>query len=449
MSQALLISNETVINHLYEVNLKAYVATNVTIKKNLNDAIKLLENSPNIDAIITFKQINGIDLPSEIYEFLKNAHLNIPIIVVDEYAPKVGMICLKNRYQLKSLIQAMAKILEITAQDMANLEVPKFYPIPIKLIKELPETPTDLYYRNKKNEFEFDYYKVHEKEKNLGESLKNFASEGVEFLYINAIERLKFINKASGIILDELQRSDLSVADRVVITAQGMDMVADEIFEGKTEINAEIAKISKACIESVNIIIRESPKLKNLLSDLLDSKQEYVYIHSLVTAFIASQIVEKMPWGSNEQAEKIAFALFFHDLYLLPVYKKYPEFRGEEELLHADEVTEEDKKILMDHAKLSGDLLKTFPRAPIGADMIVTQHHGMINGVGFAINYKDDISPLSKIMMISETVSEEVLKSYDQGKNEVDKEKILEKLNQKFRTHTYKKIIQTVELINI
>jgi hypothetical protein len=169
MSQALLISNESVINHLYVVNLKAYVATNVTIKKNFDEAIKLLENSPNIDAIITFKTIDKIDLPLAIHEYLKNANLNIPIIVVDEYAPKVGMISLKNRYQLKSLIQAMAKILEITAQDMANLEVPKFYPIPLKLIQELKETPTDLYFRNKKSEFEFDYYKVHESSKNLGE----------------------------------------------------------------------------------------------------------------------------------------------------------------------------------------------------------------------------------------------------------------------------------------
>jgi HD-GYP domain-containing protein (c-di-GMP phosphodiesterase class II) len=241
----------------------------------------------------------------------------------------------------------------------------------------------------------------------------------------------------------------LSVADRVVITAQGMDMVADEIFEGKEEINAEIAKISKACIESVNLIIRECPKLKNLLGELLESKQEYVYVHSLVSSFVASKIVEKMPWGSLEQAEKIAFAFFFHDLYLLPVYKKHPEFKSEEELLLDDHVSEEDKKLIMDHAKLSGDLIKTFPRAPIGADMIVTQHHGMINGVGFAINYKDDISPLSKIMMISETVADDLLKTYQQGIKEVNKEKIIEKLNQKFRTHTYKKIIQTIDLINI
>ena len=58
MSQAILISDNEVINNLYEVNLRAYVATNVTIKKSLQEAIDLIKLSPNIDAVICFRELN-------------------------------------------------------------------------------------------------------------------------------------------------------------------------------------------------------------------------------------------------------------------------------------------------------------------------------------------------------------------------------------------------------
>ena len=61
MSQVILISRNEVINSLYEVNLRAYVGTNVTIKANARDALQLLDLSPNIDAVICFKELNDAD----------------------------------------------------------------------------------------------------------------------------------------------------------------------------------------------------------------------------------------------------------------------------------------------------------------------------------------------------------------------------------------------------
>ena len=61
MSQAILISDNDVINSLYEVNLRAYVGTNVTIKKSLVAAQDLIEHSPNVDAVICFRELNKED----------------------------------------------------------------------------------------------------------------------------------------------------------------------------------------------------------------------------------------------------------------------------------------------------------------------------------------------------------------------------------------------------
>ena len=99
------------------------------------------------------------------------------------------------------------------------------------------------------------------------ESLQKYLDQGVEELYIDSSERLSFINKASGVVLKELTRDDISSEERVELTSQGMGIVAEQIFETH-EVSEEIAQISQACVQSVQEVIQDTPKLKNLLKML-------------------------------------------------------------------------------------------------------------------------------------------------------------------------------------
>lgn len=448
MSQAILISDNEVINNLYEVNLRAYVATNVTIKKSLQEAIDLIKLSPNIDAVICFRELNKEDNAIEkFHQFLFESTLDIPVVVLGEpNRPLANSIVIKNKYDIKGLLQAMAKILEITAKDMAQKEVPRYFPIPIKLVAELETTHCDIYYRNKKEDFDFEYFKIIEKDIPLEGVLKKYLDEGIDQLFIDADERLKFINKTSTMVVGELSRGDLTKAERIEITAQGMGMVAEEIFENEV-ISESVANISQACINSIKEVVTGVPKMRSLLGMLLENKSEYVYKHSVLTTYFATEIIKNISWGSQEQQDKVAFALFFHDIFLVPIYKKYPEAVSEEDLLFSEKVSEEDKKIVLEHAKLSGQMVKTFPRCPMGADMIITQHHGMTSGQGFAVQFKDDISPLSKIIIIAEDVATNILIKLEEGekKNAINKQVIMERLVERYRNHTYRKIIDALE----
>ena len=452
MSHAILISNNEVVNNLYEVNLRAYVGASVTIKKTLKGAISLLEQVPHVDAIICFKELNEKESAIEkLTSFLEEKSLKIPVIVLGEPAGKLkNTISLKNRYDIRGLLRAMAKILEITAKDMAERSVPKYFPIPIKLFSSLDQSICDIFYRAESGEFEYDYFKIIEMGKEIGNSLEKYLEEGVETLYIDATHRLSFINKTSGVILKELTRTDISAEEKVELTSQGMSMVAEEIFESD-EVTEEIAQISQACIESIQHVVQEVPKLKSLLKMLLENKGDFAYKHSVLATYLACGIIKNISWGSQEQQNKVSFALFFHDIYLVPLFKKYPDCMNEEDFLFRSDVTEQEKTIVLEHAMLSGRLVKTFPRCPIGADMIITQHHGMTNGQGFAVNYKDDISPLSKIIIISEDIATDVLSRVKSGdtKNISDNKSYLERLRERYKNHTYKKIIEAFEGVTL
>jgi response regulator RpfG family c-di-GMP phosphodiesterase len=443
MSQAILISENEVINSLYEVNLRAYVATNVTIKKSLEAAKELIEHSPNIDAIICFAENDKKGKKIEDFQaFLSEQNLNIPILILGETELSISnSINIKNRYDMKTILMSMAKILEVGAKEMASMQVPKFFPIPLKLFSQIDSSHCDIFFRNKMENFEYDYFKIVEKDIPIGDSLQKYINEGVEHLYIDADERLRFINRTSKAVVGELERKDLSGEERIEITQQGMGIVAEDIFENNV-ISQEVAEVSKACIASINKVCEEVPSIKDLLSMLLENPSDYCYKHSVLTTYIANKIIGKISWGSTEQQNKVAFSLFFHDIYLVPIYKKYPDAISEEDLLFFDEVTDEDKQIVLDHAKLAGELVKTFPRCPMGADMIICQHHGMTSGQGFAVNFKDDISPLSKIMIIAEDIGTGILvNENDSGKVVINKKTITKRLSEKYRNHTYRKVI--------
>ena len=59
---------------------------------------------------------------------------------------------MKNKYEIKSLLKSMAKILELTAKQMASREVPDYFPVPIRLLQKMSRTQCDLYSRESKDE---------------------------------------------------------------------------------------------------------------------------------------------------------------------------------------------------------------------------------------------------------------------------------------------------------
>ena len=323
MSHAILISDNKVINSLYEVNLRAYVATNLTIKADFPEAAKLLQLDPNINAIIFFASSKETKSGhAEFQKFLEANNLAIPLIVMGSSKDDFGKALLvKNKYDIKGLVRSMAKILEITAQKMAELEVPKYFPVPLNLFSQMTTTPCDIYFRSEIGDFEYEYFTIIEKGSTIENKLGDYHQDGVEHLYVDSEARLHFINNASAVIVNELSRTNLSDEERVTVTSQSMGIVAEEIFENR-EISMNMASVSKACIDSIEKTIADAPKFKSLLKMLLEGESEYPYKHSVIATYIAGEIIDNISWGSAEQKSKISFAFFFHDIFLVPIYHK-------------------------------------------------------------------------------------------------------------------------------
>ena len=449
MAQALLVSNNEVLNDLYTLNLEVYVGTNVTVKTNLEESLKLLELNPNFNIIIVLALIDGADAAQAIYDHCQSSGVEAPIVVigVQSDVSKEDVSVLPASFNVRALVRSVAKLLGITAKDMLESQVPDFYPIPIKLFYNMNKLPCQVYYRVRKNKTESDYILIGKKGESLETGVRKYLDEGVNALFVDKMFRLEFINAASEMIVNRLETEDLGLDEQIEVTEQGIEIVADTLFTDK-KVTQDVINISKACIDSIGQVIESNHRLKNLLSSLIANKTRYAYTHSILATYVSSHIINNISWGGESHAEKISFVLFFHDIFLIPLYNKYPELKFEEDLLYSDKLSDKEKEVVLGHAKLAGQVVQDFPRCPMGADVLITQHHGTTSGEGFAVKYKDDISPLAKVIIVAEGFVEEMIKQMDEG-GSYNIPDIMAVLKKRFNRHTYIKIIDTLESIEM
>lgn len=449
MAHGLLISDHQLLNDLYHLNLKSYVDLGLTNKSSLDDALKIIELGAHGEIIITLSQIGGRDAAQEVVELLESKKMDIPVVVIGERSQvsnTASVHTLPANLNIQVLVKKCAEILGVTAKDMAKKSVAEFYPVPISLLEAFEASPCSIFVRTSRSPSSNEFVQILEKEASLKEKIEQYKEKGAINLYIPSSMRLSVTNEVSKVVVKMLDDPNLAMEDRVKVTKQGYDLVGVLLGESE-EVTPEVVEISKKCMESVSKVIKEVPKAKSLLLQMLENKTAYLYLHSVMGTYVAHHIVKEISWGTDEHADKLSFVFFFHDMFLAPIFARHPELQFEEDLVFQDHLSEKEKEVVINHARLSSEMVKTFPRCPMGADAIILQHHGTTNGMGFTLDFKDDISPLSKVMIISEAFVEELIRCKNEAKDP-DLEVIKTTLYNRFTKHTYKKLIQCLDNIS-
>ncbi len=442
MSHILVVSDNEILNQLYVTNLEVYLGAKVTLVKSVAKAFDQLKVS-TFDLLITTNMINGQDSAIEIYTHVENHKYKTKLVVIGNPAKELAdIIIVPNSYHLQNLIRSCAQVLGVTAKEMAEKEVPQYYPIESHFLVKVKEVPCSVFLKMKDGEFTL----IAKKGDTISETVNKFSKEGVTTLYVNSLDRLLIINMISVSIVEFLKNTDgIEISEKSEAVKTGFAFAASNFIQ-TPEVGAEIMAIANSCTKVMEEIVNETPSLKKLMQILSLNKDGYVYSHSILASYVSNHIIRRVSWGGESHLEKINFVLFFHDIMLAPIYLKHPTLRYEEDLLFSDALSDKEKEVVLNHARLAAEVIVTYKRAPIGADLLIKQHHGITNGIGFAIDFKDDVSPLSKIVLVAEAFIEEFMKMRDQDPNyQLDVKKIMILLNEKFKKTTYKKIIETLE----
>lgn len=448
MSRTLVVCDNEFLSVLYVMNLEVYLATSVELVTTAEAAIAVHKMKKNFDLIISLDTINKKNAFEEINSYRGSYGVKTPLIKVGADADldiDAKTFAVSSRYNIQSLLKKSASILNVTAKQMAEMQMGDYYPISMTPIEGLTKAPCNLYY-----EVSSQKKMLARKDDEIEAGLKNIKSLGVDQVYVKSSDRLVIVNNVSIRLIEKITEalknsSGETTEKKVEVLNDGYEFSMANLFSSE-EVKQEMAQIASASSKVMTEVVKENVQLKALISTLMNNKSGYVFVHSMITSYVANHIIKNVTWGGDGQSDKINFVLFFHDIYLAPLYLKHPSLKFEKSLLDSPLLTDKEKDIVLNHARLAAELVVTYKRCPMGADILIKHHHGMKKGSGFANKYPEDLSPLSKVLLVAEAFVEQFVAITDQ-KQKPEMKLIIPKLIEEFQTPSYIKIVQT--LVNL
>lgn len=440
MNLTLLVETNVNLESFYRLNLTTWLGLELVTKSDLNESLPYIEEvKDTLQLIIIRSTLKNKETAKEIISYLNAKNLDIPVIVIGRGNDVDGNFAhIPNSLQLKLVIQACARALGITAQEMMTKVVPDFYPIPLFYFKNLKRSICPVYIKDPKDpkkyilhieklkEFEIGY---------MGELTKN----GHETLYVDKMDRLEFVNNLSSELITKLAETDLSSDEQVSATDKSMELLSRKLLS--IGLNEETIALSRKNMDAIQKNVKSSPKLAKLLERLLSNKTSYLFKHTQILTYISLHIVKNIDWGTPEQEEKIAFISFFHDIALETDEQARIKTTLE---LKKSSLTAAEKSLVDRHAQLAAELISKFPRSPMGADQIIRQHHGTLNGIGFSEHYGNNVSPLSIVFIVAEEFTRIILSKED---GVFDRTEMLRELKDEFPTNRFQKTIDLLSTI--
>jgi len=440
LNLTLLVENNIELSSYYSINLQTWVGADSLVEKTSKMAIGILENNPDIGLIIT-KSRNGLEKSAEIlFEYITKSGKTIPLIVIGKSSIKdPSVIHLANGLDIKELVQNTAKAIGVTAQDMAKHVVPDFFPIPISYFLSLHTAIINIYVQDEENQDQYNikFEQFDEFDQN---SIKEVIKLGIGNLYVKKVDRLKFVTNITHELMNKISASELNSDEKITANEMQQSLLQQKL--ARIGLTDETIAMSQKQIKSMIGMTKKFPSMSKLMSRLLKNKAGYLFKHCQVLTFVCTHLMEHMDWGSDDQIKKICFIAFFHDIMLENDEQAMINSQAE---LDASPISKAKKDLVTKHAQMAAEIIVKYPGAPMGADVIIRQHHGINHGVGFSEQYSANLSPMSIVFILAEDFTDAVIKAGEH----MNVEAKIATMRARYSTQRFQKIIDILEEITI
>lgn len=438
MSQTILIEPIEDLRKIYTLNLNTFAGTDVIVRQNADDAIQLLKILPTISLIVTKNMVGTETTAVKLANFLKQEMLDIPLMVLGD-APGIDdrAICLPEPIAWEKLVQQAAKFLGVTPEDLVRRVKPDFVPMGLSYFYDITQTPCDVYIRIKKGPGDFQFVKrIHSKDTFDAAGIKKYEEQGLKEFFIQRDYQQYFTTFVTNSIVRRLERTDLSMEDRILTTAHSYDVVADQV--SKIGMDQATVELADAGINSMIQSVKNSPQLAELLKFLFTSKVSLAYQHCHLITVMCQYILSKQSWYQPKHLEVLSFVSFFSDITLKS--NEQIAISSDEELRKSN-LEDEERQAVLTHARDASLLLDRHPGANEYIKTVLLQHHGKVDGVGFNDSPGEDLHPLSKVFIVADRFVKILLRP-DMPSS---KREILPILYAQYTSPSYQKIIKALE----
>ena len=447
----LLVETDTKVSSVLSSFFLEQFHVDITCYQNLEDILTLLKSDEKIDLILSRNVIADQEFSKRLLNFIYDNHKEIPLISLGEVEFSGGNFeCLPDKFKLDDLSKLIIKILKISKEDLQNLRLPDYIAVPIHDFYIMNHCDCDVYIRICKKHGEDQYVKrIHAGDTFDRTVLSKYESMNVEEFYVKKEDRLKFMDNLLAQIVQKLGQTETDqnsqqlaeeIEDLTEIAQQGFEIGQDLLLRlGVTEHTIKIAEANINSMVQKGLQTSSNNQLAGLLKAVLANKGSYSYKHSYLIAIFSAGLVPHMEWGKNEQVKnnisKLVYVAYFHDLFLEDDLLVRIDSKLE---LYKENLREKEKEAVIYHANKMATMVQSIPHTPAGVDIIIRQHHGTTNGVGFADGPNASLSILSIVFIVIEKFVSKLLSVHEEDKG---LKNIFDSLYETFDLPSYRRVI--------
>lgn len=438
MSQTILVESNPELRKIYSLNLNTYTGTDVILRNTAADVIELLQILPSIDLLVCESESAGESTAPNLFKYIQENGLEIPMLVLGECKELANeVLCLKPPVDWQLVVKHACDLLGVTQEQMRQQTRPDFVAVGINYFYEIDQTPCDVYIKIQKSDSEIQYVKrLHNQDNFTADDIDKYKAQGLINFYISKDYIQYFVNFVTNNIVKRLEQHDLPLFERISANSSAFTIVAEHVERmGLDNAASELATTS---INSMVKAVKESPKLANLLKMLLSNKISYAYQHAHLITLMGEFILSKQSWYEAKHLEILTSAAFFSDITLKSTAQIQVNSMAELELTP---LTDKEKEEVLNHAKNASILVRDYPEHTEYLELVIRQHQGMEDGVGFAEEPPNNVHPIAKVFIVADAFVKIMLDP--QGPK--NKKEILSILNAQFPDDTFQKIIKILE----
>lgn len=445
MFKILIIEPDESLTELLKSNLESEFKATVHLAKNYKETIDAV-SSKEIDIILTRANIKDENIAVKLLVFMQDKGNKTPVITLGNVNIEgLECICLDESPAISEVITLIINTLDIPDEDLQKVLLPPYIGFPLHYFFQMKSFVSDVYIKLKKQGEDQFVKRINSGEEFDKKMLLKYKESGLNELFIEKEYRNKFWDVLIG---DNLKRINDLTKDQSNYATDKFVELSNDSYKLSAElltslgINEQTVKIARGTMDAMAKSVKSMDKLGPLLRKLMSNEGSYAYKRSHLITLFSYEVISRLEWFGKDQVdeafEKMVFCSFMHDVVLAD--EKLLRVNSKIDLYKAD-LDEKAKSLINNHANIVSSLVQKFPRAPRDADIIIKQHHGTTNGIGFADQPNASLAKLSIILIVLERF---VIRIIDFNKETDTMKSILDELNQDYQLPSYKKVMDAL-----
>ena len=446
MAKILVLEPDEHLMELLSANLKSELDAEVICCQTQNQVKSILEKEEEIGCVLLRGHLGSEALAISILNFMFHKNLTFKTLVIGEVNFQEDFVrYLPEETQIKELLDEIGVELGIDKEKLSSNSLPDYVGFKLHYFFQINTFVSDVYIKiSKKDDSQF-VKRILANDEFDKKLLLKYKQSGLEELYIEKEYRHHFWD---ALISDNIARlkdlfknsTDFPTEHIIELSNDSYNLSQDLLTSvGLTE---QTVKLTSASIKTMTDTVKSMDKIGPMLKKLLSNEGSYAYKKCHLISMFSVDVLKKLDWFPNDKFQEslntMVFVSFMHDIVLpkeelLRIHNKIDLYRSD--------VSDMEKELVKNHANIVATFVQKFPRAPGGADVIIKQHHGTTNGIGFTEGYNSNLSKYAIVLIVLESF---VMRLLDFKSKEDSIKAIIEEFYEEFTQPSYKKVMDAL-----